>query len=307
LYSEAEDAMQESIMLFFLNIANPVLDTFANLASMIGEESFVIAFVLYIYYNYNKKSGFILFSSTLYSVIAMGILKSIVRAPRPFQVLDSIKGKRVETATGYSFPSGHTTTAASSYTALALIFRKRAFSIICAIAIALVGISRLYLGVHWPNDVFGGLVLGTSISLLAYRPLSSLYDDKDRLMRVTLVVGSVAAAAALILGVLLNLSLVDEVAFTDLMKVLALGGGGFLGFVFETKRVNFSTEGTIGRKIVRFVLGLAGVIIIMALKAVIPSSLAGVGGFLRYGLIGLWATGIFPLIGRGLHLFSDGQ
>ena len=207
--------MQESIMLFFLNIANPVLDTFANLASMIGEESFVIAFVLYIYYNYNKKSGFILFSSTLYSVIAMGILKSIVRAPRPFQVLDSIKGKRVETATGYSFPSGHTTTAASSYTTLALIFRKRAFSIICAIAIALVGISRLYLGVHWPNDVFGGLVLGTSISLLAYRPLSLLYDDKDRLMKVTLVVGSVAAAAALTLGVLLNLSLVDEVAFTD--------------------------------------------------------------------------------------------
>ncbi len=296
--------MQESIMLFFLNIANPLLDTVANIASMIGEESFVIAFILFIFYNYNKKSGFILFSSTLYSVAAMGILKAIVRAPRPFQVLDSIKGKRIETATGYSFPSGHTTTAASSYTALALIFQKRAISIICAVAIALVGISRLYLGVHWPNDVFGGLVLGTSISLLAYKPLSALYEDKERRIKVTGTIGVLSFAVAMILAILLNFHTVDEVAFTDLMKVLALGGGGFLGFVFENKRVNFSTDGTWAKKIIRYIIGLAGVLIIMGAKVLIPASLYAIGGFVRYTLIGLWATGLYPLIGIGLHLFS---
>jgi undecaprenyl-diphosphatase len=265
--------MQESIMLFFLNIANPVLDTVANLVTMFGEESFVIAFILYIFYNYNKKSGFILFTSTLYSVIAMGVLKAIVRAPRPFQVLESIQGKRVQTATGYSFPSGHTTTAASAYTSLALIFQKRAVSIICALAIALVGISRLYLGVHWPNDVFGGLVLGASISMLAYRPLALLYDDKEKRIKVNTIVGIVSAAAALILAILLSLHVVDEVAFTDLMKVLALGGGGFLGFVFENKRVNFSTDGSWPKKIIRYLIGLGGVVAIMAAKALFPASL----------------------------------
>ncbi len=296
--------MQESIMLFFLNIANPVLDTVANLVTMFGEESFVIAFILYIFYNYNKKSGFILFTSTLYSVIAMGVLKAIVRAPRPFQVLESIQGKRVQTATGYSFPSGHTTTAASAYTSLALIFQKRAVSIICALAIALVGISRLYLGVHWPNDVFGGLVLGASISMLAYRPLALLYDDKEKRIKVNTIVGIVSAAAALILAILLSLHAVDEVAFTDLMKVLALGGGGFLGFVFENKRVNFSTDGSWPKKIIRYLIGLGGVIAIMAAKALFPASLYAASSFVRYALIGLWATGLYPLIGTSLRLFS---
>lgn len=296
--------MQESIMLFFLRIANPVLDTVANLVTMFGEESFVIAFILFIFYNYNKKSGFILFSSTLYSVVAMGVLKAIVRAPRPFQVLESIKGKRVQTATGYSFPSGHTTTAAASYTSLALIFQKRIVSILSALLIALIGISRLYLGVHWPNDVFGGLVLGASISMLAYRPLSMLYDDRKKRITVNSIIGAVSFAAALILAILLNLHRIDEVAFTDLMKVLALGGGGFLGFVFENRRVNFSTDGTWTKKIVRYLIGMAGVVAVMAAKALIPTSLYAFGSFVRYALIGLWATGLFPLIGTSLCLFS---
>ena len=227
--------MQESIMLFFLKIANPVLDTVTNLVTMFGEESFVIAFILYIFYNYNKKSGFILFSSTLYSVAAMGILKAIVRAPRPFQVLESIQGKRVQTATGYSFPSGHTTTAASSYTSLALIFQKRAVSILCAVLIALVGLSRLYLGVHWPNDVFGGLVLGASISMLAYRPLSMLFDDKEKCMQVNTIVGAISVVAALVLAILLHVHTVDEVAFTDLMKTLALAGGASSALSLRTR------------------------------------------------------------------------
>jgi len=296
--------MQESIMLFFLKIANPVLDTVANLVTMFGEESFVIAFILYIFYNYNKKSGFILFSSTLYSVSAMGILKAIVRAPRPFQVLESIQGKRVQTATGYSFPSGHTTTAASSYTSLALVFQKRAVSILCAVLIALVGLSRLYLGVHWPNDVFGGLVLGASISMLAYRPLSMLFDDKEKRMKVNTIIGIIGFAAALVLAILLNLHTVDEVAFTDLMKTLALAGGGFLGFVFENTRVNFSTEGTWPKKIVRYLIGMGGIFAIMAAKAFIPTPFYALGSFVRYALIGLWATALSPLIGTSLRLFS---
>jgi membrane-associated phospholipid phosphatase len=299
--------MQETIMLFFDRIANPALDLFANLASMVGEQTFVIAFILFIFYNYNKKYGFILFSSTLFSVIGMGILKAIVRAPRPFQVLESIQGKRIETATGYSFPSGHTTTASSFYTALALAFRRRAVSIGCAIVIALVGISRLYLGVHWPNDVFGGLVLGVSVSLLVYKPLASLYDNRERRISVSMWIGSITFVAALVFAILLNIHAIDEVAFTDLMKVLALGGGGFLGFAFENAKVNFSTEGSWVKRIVRYVIAMTGILAIMAAKGAFPESLYAIGSFIRYTLIGVWATGLFPLIGKGLHLFADDQ
>lgn len=299
--------MQESIMLFFLNIANPILDFLANIASAVGEQTFVIAVILYIFYNYDKKKGFGLFTSVLFAVLGMGILKAIVRAPRPFQVLESIDGKRLETATGYSFPSGHTTTGAAFYTALALTFKKRPVSILCAVMMALVGLSRLYLGVHWPIDVFAGLLLGVAISFTVSRYLNALYDDKNKRIRLSLWIGSLSFAAGAITAILLNTGTIDEVAFTDLMKVFALGGGGYLGFALENKKVNFTVEEKRSKQIVRYVIGLVGILLFMGAKVIIPESLYAVGSFVRYTLVGLWATGLYPLIGKNLRLFAGSR
>ncbi|MFA6732443.1 MAG: phosphatase PAP2 family protein [Sphaerochaeta sp.] len=299
--------MQEAIMLFFLNIANPFLDAFANFASIVGEQTFVIAVIIYIYWNHDKKKGFTLFSSILFAVLSMGILKAIVRSPRPFQVLESIDGKRLETATGYSFPSGHTTTGAAFYTSLALAFRKRGFSIFCAIMMTLVGLSRLYLGVHWPIDVFAGLLLGILISLFAKQKLDALYEQGEKRNRFALVFGLIMFVSGALMSILLNVHAIDEVAFTDLMKILALGSGGYLGFVFEEKKVDFTTQASVKIQISRYLVGLVGVLLILGAKKVIPESLYAVGGFVRYTLVGLWATGLFPFIGRSLRLFSGSR
>jgi undecaprenyl-diphosphatase len=292
--------MQESILLFFLNHASPFLDSFANICSALGEQTFVIAVIVAILWCFDKKKGFTICSSMLFGVTAMGTLKAIVRAPRPFTVLSSIEGKRLATATGYSFPSGHTTTAASFYASLAVNYKKRAVSIFCAIMIILVGTSRLYLGVHWPVDVFGGLVLGVSISLLAYKALGKLYEDAAKRYRFSLIVGALALISGCILAILLQAKAIDEVAFSDLMKTLALSGGGYLGFALEVKKVNYKTDGTVMKKLLRYLVGLAGVLAIMALKLVIPSSIYYLGSLVRYALIGFWATGFYPLIGKSL-------
>jgi undecaprenyl-diphosphatase len=299
--------MQESIMLFFLNIENPVLDFLGNLASLLGEQTFVIVVILYIFWNHDKKKGFGLYSSVLLSVLAMGILKATVKAPRPFQVLDSIQGKRLETATGYSFPSGHTTTGAAFYSALALSFRKRKLTIFCAIMMTLVGLSRLYLGVHWPIDVFAGLLLGVSISFAFYHYLDFIYDDEKRRIRYLIVLGTIFAMSGAVISILLNFFSADETAFNDLMKILALGGGGYLGFALENKKVQFLTEGTLGKKIGRYLIGLVVVLLIMGSKVIIPESLYAIGSFVRYSLLGFWATGLYPLIGKNLHLFSGAR
>ncbi len=282
------------------------MDSFANFASIVGEQTFVIAVMLYILWNLDKNKGFTICSTLLFSVMSMGLLKAIVRAPRPFQVLDSIDGKRLATATGYSFPSGHTTTGSSFYSSLAFAYKKRALSILCAVMIVLVGLSRLYLGVHWPIDVFGGLVLGIGITIIAYPKLSALYEDKKRRYSFSITVGSVTFVLGLVLAILLNTHSVDEVAFTDLMKVLALAGGGYLGFALEVKKVNYAIEAPLKKKLLRFVLGMAGVVSIMSLKALIPVNLYSAGSFVRYALLGFWATGLFPLIGKRV-LFSDAQ
>lgn len=298
--------MQESILLFFQNISSPLLDRVANLASLMGEQTFVIAVILYILWNIDKNKGFSICSSLLFSVMSMGVLKALVRAPRPFQVLSSIDGKRLSTATGYSFPSGHTTTSSSFYSALALAYGKRPLSIICAIMIVLVGTSRLYLGVHWPIDVAGGLILGISITFLAYTRFKDLYEDKQKRYRFSLIVGVLASFVALVLAILLSSHSIDEVAFSDLMKALALSGGGYLGFAFETKRVNYVIEASCIKKLVRYLIGMGCVLAIMGTKGLFPSAIAALGSFVRYALVGLWATGLYPFIGKKV-LFAGAQ
>ncbi len=95
------------------------------------------------------------------------LMKTGFSRPRPDLLPQSIE---VSTA---SFPSGHSVMAAVTYLTLAVMLaqtedqpRMRAYYIICAIVLSvLVGISRIYLGVHWPSDVLAGWMLGTAWSL----------------------------------------------------------------------------------------------------------------------------------------------
>lgn len=91
----------------------------------------------------------------------LGISRAVGRA-RPAANLHLVQ------ATGYAFPSGHTTTATIGYGLIALLVlvlipHRKTLVISVAVALAAaVGLSRVYLGVHWPTDVMGGWTLGTS-------------------------------------------------------------------------------------------------------------------------------------------------
>jgi membrane-associated phospholipid phosphatase len=89
-------------------------------------------------------------------------MKLIIRRKRPFLHLKEIRivGER---ARGHSFPSGHTSQAFFLATLLLQHFNAVfAGGIIIYIIALLVGITRIYIGVHYPRDVIGGSVLGTA-------------------------------------------------------------------------------------------------------------------------------------------------
>lgn len=81
-----------------------------------------------------------------------------------------------------SFPSGHTTLSTATFLTLAMLIasleeRRRSKALVYAIAVFVlvgVGLSRVYLGVHWPSDVLGGWLLGAGWALLAWLALKSL-------------------------------------------------------------------------------------------------------------------------------------
>jgi len=104
-------------------------------------------------------------SFVLNSAITFSIKISIKR-DRPFTTYNFLEKKDV--GGSYSFPSGHTAAAFGLATSLSLVYPKWYVIAPAFTYAALVGYSRMYLGVHYPTDVLGGMVIGVGISLLSW-------------------------------------------------------------------------------------------------------------------------------------------
>ena len=121
----------------------------------------------FVYWCIDKRSGLYTIASYHASVSINAVVKLTFCVYRPWirnsRVLPA--GDAITTATGYSFPSGHTTTAAPIYGGLAVSTWKklRWISVLCFICLGLTAFSRNYLGVHTPQDVLVGLAIGTAV------------------------------------------------------------------------------------------------------------------------------------------------
>lgn len=99
------------------------------------------------------------------SYIISEIIKITVNRLRPFLKMENLNIKKIG-IDKYSFPSGHTT-AAFSIGIMGSLFLPSASAIFITIAFA-VGVSRMYLGVHYPTDVFAGSILGSITSICIF-------------------------------------------------------------------------------------------------------------------------------------------
>ena len=266
------------------SIANPFLDGLFQFITMFGEEAILIPLIAVIYWAFNKKMGEYIAYASLTSVLVNGAIKDIFKAKRPIGE-PGIRSLRVETATGYSFPSGHTQGTASFWSAIAIYLKNNYMYAISALIIILVAISRLYLGVHYPKDVLFGAIFGILTSFITYK-LFNKVNNKIALYFITFIIFIPALLYA---------------HSADFIKGMGTFLGFALGIYVEKKYVNFSVEGKSVNKILRVVIGLAILILLkVGLKAVFPNKL--VFHFLRYFIIVFFGIGLYPAIFKKLKL-----
>lgn len=102
------------------------------------------------------------------NVLLTSGLKYAINRPRPFVQYPNDIIKRTD-AGKYSFPSGHTSTAFATSTALTLSTKKWYVAVPSYAYACAVGYSRMRLGVHFPSDVLGGMIVGIGTSLLVFQ------------------------------------------------------------------------------------------------------------------------------------------
>ncbi|MGM0471591.1 MAG: phosphatase PAP2 family protein [Bacillota bacterium] len=111
------------------------------------------------------KVGYEILTSLTVSHFVVHIIKRKINRPRPYKILEEIEIYIVPFE-DYSFPSGHTTASFSMAVTLSFYFTG---CLVLLISLAsLVGMSRVYLGVHYPSDVMIGAMIGTLFSTLLH-------------------------------------------------------------------------------------------------------------------------------------------
>lgn len=115
-----------------------------------------------------RRTGFILAAALLADLILCnGILKNVFARPRPCDVNTAVQ-MLIARPSGFSFPSGHTAASFASAAALWCAGERKLWPPALILA-CLIAFSRMYLYVHYPTDILGGVVFGALAGYLGYR------------------------------------------------------------------------------------------------------------------------------------------
>lgn len=252
----------------FRNGAGAFLADFLSKMTFLGELNTVLVIMAVIYWCVSKDFGTYLLMGWSGNRLVNGTLKVTACAYRPW-IRDARiipYGNSMTTATGYSFPSGHTMNAATVYGGVTV--RKdmpRVLRAVLGAVVALVAFSRIFLGVHTPQDILVGAAAGMLVMWLIAKLMTYIEDhpEKDWMILCTGIALAIAVALYAALkpypadfdaeGKLL----VDGAKMAnDTFKGAGWCAAFLMGWILERRYVRFTTDVPAMARIIRLTTGL---------------------------------------------------
>lgn len=173
--------MDFNILYFIDKLHNPVLDKIMIFLTNLGDAGIVwiMIAILLLFFKKTRKCGILMGIAMLCGVIlGNGIIKHLVARQRPCWIDTSIP-LLIPNPTDYSFPSGHTL--ASFEAAIMIFLHNKKWGSVAILGALLIAFSRMYLFVHFPTDILGGMILGTAISITVYKIAQKIEKKKENL------------------------------------------------------------------------------------------------------------------------------
>lgn len=264
---------------FLQQFSSPFMDSLAYFVTNLGSELFYTLMLPILYWVWDKDAAYRISVVFLSSELLNRCLKAVFKVPRP-PATESARIIHPETGGGYAFPSSHAQDTTAFWGWLCLEVRKKWLYVVSTILILAISISRVYLNVHWPRDIIGGIIVG--ILLLLIWHIVFTYYKKDRFPLGLRLLGSIIIPLAVYL---LN---PNE---TEMLTGLLIGVS--TGRILDETFLNWNTKSSVSRNVFKVVTGIAGFFALRyGLKAIFPD--LGLFHVLRYSIVGLWVTFFGP-------------
>jgi len=282
-------------------IRMPGLNELMLLVTRLGEEMAFLVVALIVFWCVDKKKGYYIMAVGFLGTMLNQVLKLSFRVPRPwvqdpdFTILEQAR----EAATGYSFPSGHTTSAVGTFGCLAVVAERKWWRNLCIAVAVLVGFSRMYVGVHFPSDVLVGA--GTSLILIGLLKKPTLQGGIREMKGV--IAAMVAVSVAFLLYVSFWSFPVDmdphnmESGIKNAYTMIGCLTGVAIVYLVDVKYLHFPEKAVWWVQIIKIVVGLGLVLAVKEglrapLELILPVYPARA---VRYFLIVIMAGSVWPM------------
>lgn len=287
--------------------------------SYLGTEDFFFLVLPLIYWSIDSvigvRVGFILVTSSMFNYMS----KLLFAGPRPYWASSHVRALWAETSFG--IPSGHAQNAMSVWGIIAASRRQVWVRVVAILLIFLIGFSRIYLGSHFPHDVFIGWLFGAVILWAFIRfwdPVAAWLANKT-FAQQTLIAFLVSMVFIAMGWAVISLRSDYQLPLEWMENALRGGSvepapvdpngiftsaGTFFGLAFGLAWIvslgGYQASGPVWMRALRYVIGLIGVLILwMGLGEIFPRGdglLVYSLRFVRYALVGWWVTGGAPWV-----------
>lgn len=281
-------------MIWIQSFHSPVLNKLAVWATTLGVESFYILALPILFWSVHKRHGLRVMYVFLTGMFINAWLKSVFHIVRPIGV-PGIKSGAVWSATNYSMPSGHAQGPMMFWAMVARWAQRSWIYVFGIVLVAVIGVSRIYLGLHWPIDVIVGWALGLFIGVIGWQ-IGKWWTYRNYSFQVRLF-----AAVAVPVG----LAVVHSSAQAHAFAAYLLGIG--VGAVCEGRWLRTEIDSFIWKRVCAGLIGIGGVIALQyAVKWPTDSTVLSL---FRNVCIGLWAALGAPsvFLQCGLYRRGDGD
>ena len=292
-----------------LQTLSPALDGFMGAVTFLGKIEFYIIFIPALYWCMDQSLGLRILFILILTDIPASSFKHLLHEPRPYW-LGGVKALADEPS--YGIPSSHASNTLAVWGLVSYTVKKTWIWVFTIIFLLLIGFSRLYLGVHFPQDVLGGWLLGLLMLFLFIKYESRFLDWWGQMTEgVQILLGFVFSVSLILLGRLV-LAVIsgspdppEWSAFStqarEIDHYITLAGflfGAVAGPTLKGKYAPFKVDGSALQKIGRYIVGMIGLFaiylgldVLFAQFAPDDASLAGyILRYIRYALVSIWAV-----------------